>query len=514
MWEYPGPLRPEYTQSKQQAEATESKTDTLRALINELEDLKRSVGGADGGSVDPAQEIAAEDEASVHQQTLRLAYAATQDAARDDVGDGERAQLAGFFSVLAAGAGCGKVDEKLAHTAAETARHLRRFAARDGAKAPQLAGIEEASYADIAGIVDRMLGGQSSSGSTQAAARDAQAVRVPKIAAMTVNPGTASAEDSEFSVQVVVPPGGLSFIASAEIVNGSDGEEAADGVSMPEPAHGGTEAAAAGGGFAQPVRALTQPVAAGEGGAEVSMPVPVDHAATAPAGHAPSGFDAAQGGWAAATSAGAASLAASGAYGMLPMPYPPHMGMQCAYLPPPMYSMPGMGVGPALNATASARGSPAGEAGLAGEMWAGRGGDKPEATQPPAPMVPDLYQQQAMLAGGYMYPHVDASNLSTAATGGSENNGSENSDAASNGGSLYLAEGAARGAEYGQAPQYMWPQEPKHAPPAYGYQQGHQGHQGQAGYRRRGSGSGAQAGQRDRRGHHGSYHHRQRSRRG
>ncbi|KAJ2288851.1 hypothetical protein IWW55_006419, partial [Coemansia sp. RSA 2706] len=85
-----------------------------------------------------------------------------------------------------------------------------------------------------------------------------------------------------------------------------------------------------------------------------------------------------------------------------------------------------------------------------------------------------------------------------------------NSDAASNGGSLYLAEGAARGAEYGQAPQYMWPQEPKHAPPAYGYQQGHQGHQGQAGYRRRGSGSGAQAGQRDRRGHHGSYHHRQR----
>ncbi|KAJ2787714.1 hypothetical protein GGI15_000485 [Coemansia interrupta] len=178
-----------------------------------------------------------------------------------------------------------------------------------------------------------------------------------------------------------------------------------------------------------------------------------------------------------------------GMYGGMPMPFPPHMAMQYGYAPPHMYGMqsispvggavvvpPGMG-GPGSEAKPSS--VPPRDSSVSGvgepqkqqqqqmgeEMWMSGNGSEAVSrlsTHTPTAAVPgfqnvsvtppvigsiagiDPYQQAmaaaAAAAAGYgvsspyMYPHIDASNLSTAATGGgSENNESINSvESASN----------------------------------------------------------------------------------
>ncbi|KAJ1881494.1 hypothetical protein LPJ57_001579, partial [Coemansia sp. RSA 486] len=133
---------------------------------------------------------------------------------------------------------------------------------------------------------------------------------------------------------------------------------------------------------------------------------------------------------------------------------------------------------------------------------AGAGGLQGIPATPPPPLA-GTYQHPAMAAPGYpmttpfMYPHVDASNLSTAATGGgSENNDSVNSaDTASNRGSgggvssrpnsmhyLQVTPDGQRGfvqamgmAEYPQNAPYIWPQQQAelhhHQHPHHGHNQ-------------------------------------------
>ncbi|KAJ2359008.1 hypothetical protein GGF43_000422 [Coemansia sp. RSA 2618] len=489
--------------------------DAMRAVARELEELS-GLARADEAE-ERGRRAALDAEAEVHWQALRLACAAKREPAGAFAGAEEQAKVDVFYGMLANGVS-GRGDEKLELGAAEVAQHLRLYTARDAAQIPGL----EFSYAEVAGAVDRATGPEA------AEAPPAQAVRAPKIAALTVDPGTARAEDSEFRMQVVVPPGGLTFVASAEIANGADEATDAPAASVPTesapivlPEQGEDPAAAL----------VPASIPAEQGAGAVTMPsVPTEHAESAaamaampvapahtgaggpiPVGYA--GFGAPPGGvnsWVAATT-GSMSMSA---FGMMPLPYPPHMTMQCGPGYPHMYGVPGTG-----SNGSPANGSPAAEAGMgaaqagmgSSDMWAGGKAEKAGADM----LMPhaDYPPQQPMLAGysvsaPFMYPHMDASNLSTAATGGSENTGSVNSVESAS---------SRQGPEYPAPGQYMWPQQENKQ--AYAYtqqqqQQQQQQHQQQQqqnyqGYRRRGSGSnGSGPNQRDRRGHNG--YHRQR----
>ncbi|KAJ2156502.1 hypothetical protein GGF46_005147 [Coemansia sp. RSA 552] len=624
-----------------------SRVAMLRAAVKELEELSRSVSAAESGTNASAKQRqqGADADVEVHRQTLRLACAASSEATGgQDVGDDERAKLAGFYGMLVAAAkGDAELDEKLSLTAADIADHLRLFAGRDRAQVSGIKGIADVSYAELAGIVDRSLGSDTDNGAVRRSrGADSQAVKMPMLKSMSVNPSEGpGTEDGDFSAQVVVPPGGLSFIASAAVVNGSDGEEAGDDaevpeVPMPAPVHHEGESKDGGadservGGFTHPTKSFVSALEVDKeeqapektdtdkGDASVralaTAAVQVDNAAVS-APPLPSGYNAfgappagVAPNWSVAGST-TAGVVAPGTYGMMPLPYPPHIAMQYGYMPPHMFSMPAMsGVaatggpsGAGSNASPSARASPVvvdpvaaavpsgnNNGGIVpghpaqGEMWAlgigaknhpGEGGGVAAssngnhpvvagATMPglegaPTPPVmmsmpgSDPYQQNMALAAAaagftmnppFMYPHIDASNLSTAATGGSENNGSVNSvDSATvrTGSSGGRAEQApqpqqvpdgTRGLvhpEYSQAMQYMWPQQQQQQQQAelakyssYGYIQQPQAYPQQhpppppaqqyyqnQGYRRRGSGSNSSGSNQQRRGGNSGYHH-------
>ncbi|KAJ2799888.1 hypothetical protein H4R21_003391, partial [Coemansia helicoidea] len=143
----------------------ETETAALQELIGELEELAMQAAGS---ARDPDHEV------RVHHQTLRLAHAATA-GDKTSVGDAERAALAGFYGMLIAGVQAGELDEKLCPVAGDVSRHLRLLAARSTALAPDAAG--GATYAEIAGTVDRVLG-----------ASGPPAVRMPKLASMSLAP--------------------------------------------------------------------------------------------------------------------------------------------------------------------------------------------------------------------------------------------------------------------------------------------------------------------------------------
>ncbi|KAJ2481984.1 hypothetical protein IWW56_001367 [Coemansia sp. RSA 2131] len=504
--------------------STGDEGNVLHAVAKELDDLSILAG------TDEAEErgrrAALDAEAEVHRQTLRLAYVATLEfTGKSTAETEERAKVSSFYCMLVAGVG-EKEDEKLALGATEIAQHLRLFAAGDVSQIPGL-GL---SYAEVANVVDEAVRPD-----TAATPLSAQTVHAPKIAALTVDPGTARAEDSEFRMQVVVPPGGLSFIASAEVVNGLDEVKdvpvPTEPVSLTQPEtlveQVETTAATASepaeqGEVVAAVTATVAPTEQADGSTAMMMPVAADHTGMGgpiPAGFA--GFGAPPGGansWAATT--GAMSAAA---FGMMPLPYPPHLAMQCGYLGPHMYGMPG-----AVSNGTPSNGSPAvAEAVVMGAVQAGMVSSEMWAAGKAGPEVlmahADYPPQQPMVAGysvsaPFMYPHMDASNLSTAATGGSENTGS-----------VHSVESASsrQGPEYPAPTQYMWPQQDSKQ--AYGYPQQppqaqashhqqqppqasqHQPHSQQSvqGYRRRGSGSNSSgSNQRDRRGDNG--YHRQR----
>ncbi|KAJ1753231.1 hypothetical protein LPJ79_000510 [Coemansia sp. RSA 1821] len=556
---------------------------SIQALVSDLDEISSMVNAAASGMFKRQETSAAEtrgrqqaldDEAQVHYQTLRLTYAAALPEAKISHPQVQSAVVK-FYAMLTAGIASEKPDEKLSLGAMDIAQHLRSFSSRKDTLVSEWPELESVSYQQLAASVDQLLKAPTAEPALAKSIGKSQAVKMPKIAALTVDPGSARSEDSEFSMQVVVPPGGLSFIASDDIVEGTDDKDKsgtkqeAPAASMPEPTqpiaaekHDSGESRKVGG-FAHPTKMLAEPTAGAkaaveEGGSElaaannaVSMPVPNE---SAPTGHQhPGGFGvfgmpmagAAGPGWTAAAT-GASGVSVPGAFGMMPLPYPPHIAMQYGYLPPHMYNMPGpnsVGMAAATTGTPIS-GSPAAAsavlattmppvAGMA-ESWAkgqqlpmgnveagnnktamiGHGAE-PNAMVQQA-MMPgiDMYHQQMMMGGGgaFMYPHVDASNLSTAATGGSENNESLHSvELGSNSSrptSMHLQQqqpqqqqpqaevvAEARGLanpEHRQqaASSYMWTPQEKQAPqqPAYGYsyQQPYYQH---SGYRRRGSGS-------------------------
>ncbi|KAJ2454224.1 hypothetical protein EV183_001709 [Coemansia sp. RSA 2336] len=566
-----------------------SRGDCVQALISDLDEISNMVNVVSGmlkrqgiGAAETSgHRQVLDDEAHVHYQTLRLAYAAALPEASTSHSQAQSV-VGKFYTMLTADIAGEKPDEKLSPSTMDIAQHLQSLCSRKDTLVPGWTEPESVSYRQLAEAVDQLLKPSTAEPASAKSTGKSQAVKMPKIAALTVDPGSARSEDSEFSMQVVVPPGGLSFIAADDAVEGADDKDksytkqAAPMSSMPEPTqstaadkHGSDEGHKVGG-FAHPTRMFAGPTAsakaaAEEGGSElagannaVSMPVPDDNA---PMGHQHAGgfgvfgmpmAGAAGPGWTAAAAAAAAATGASGvsvpgAFGMMPLPYPPHIAMQYGYLPPHMYSMPGpnpVGMAAAAATTGTpASGSPAAAnavlattmppvAGMA-ESWAKgqlpmgnmeAGGNKaamiehgaePNAMVQQA-MMPgiDMYHQQMMMmmggGGTFVYPHVDASNLSTAATGGSENNESLHSvELGSNSSrptSMHLqqqqqqppakAVAEARGlasSEHRQqaaASSYMWtPQEKQVAQqPAYGYsyQQPYYQH---SGYRRRGSGS-------------------------
>ncbi|KAJ2759668.1 hypothetical protein IWQ57_006495, partial [Coemansia nantahalensis] len=145
--------------------------------------------------------------------------------------------------MLIAGVQAGELDEKLCPVAGDVSQHLRLLAARSTALAPDAAG--GATYAEIAGTVDRVLG-----------ASGPPAVRMPKLASMSLAPDGPSAEDGDFRVQIVVPPGGITFIAAPAIVDGcdGDGDDDTQTAAMSAPVHADEDASdKAAGGFAHPL---------------------------------------------------------------------------------------------------------------------------------------------------------------------------------------------------------------------------------------------------------------------
>ncbi|KAJ2083108.1 hypothetical protein H4R24_001083 [Coemansia sp. RSA 988] len=555
-----------------QESAAPSKATMLRAVVKELEELGQSIGssaatvaaGVKTGNEGPrighgGAQKRRDGEVSVGVQTLRLAYAATDGLAKYGalcISDSEQCKLAEFYGMLLAGVGIGATDEKLSLAPAATAKHLRLLALREVAT---VIGMEEATdYAELSGIVDRVLecanGGYGGDKATQLAsvapdvrAANSQAVIMPELKCMAIQSDGSDAEDGNFNGHVVMPPGGISFIASADIAEGTDSEEAdenevaadaaveesqrsapvevSSGVVMPLPVEVGDSSGIAEkhvGGFAHPFPANGQATAAvpNEGGESVGAADNSQSNGTAIATLAPTdshprengvtvpppvgfgGYGAPPTGimpnWTTTTAPAGAGAVASpisgvpGGFGMMPMLYPPHLAMQYGYLPPHMYNMPGVnaaGVGanpphsvqtppmggdaPAVVAVepAAQRAPPPAGAGPGpgpgaahGEMWGAdakgavasvAGGEEAVLGGHPPPMgstraldgVPappmmlsmpssDPYQQAMAMAAAtagfamnapFMYPHIDASNLSTAATGGSENNDSVNS---------------------------------------------------------------------------------------
>ncbi|KAJ2401622.1 hypothetical protein GGI23_001271 [Coemansia sp. RSA 2559] len=236
-----------------------AKVATLRAIVKELEDLHKAVGGT-GAVVDRrglSSALISEDK--VHQQTLRLVYAATRCAAPVD--DAQRVALDAFFELVLADAKhehAGRlVDEKLSalgDNTVATAKHLRRLAQRDKAAVDGLVGVPAAvAYEELARIIDQALApstrsqalGHATGADTRpllregmAQAAESQDVKIPKPTSIFVrNSGDGcdggDSDGEGFNTTVVVPPGGLTFIASAELVDDSDPEDAAD-ASVPQ----------------------------------------------------------------------------------------------------------------------------------------------------------------------------------------------------------------------------------------------------------------------------------------
>ncbi|KAJ1947394.1 hypothetical protein GGF37_000466 [Kickxella alabastrina] len=641
-------------------EAMVASIDTLRALVQELGYL--SGPATNGGEHDEKEHIASIDraieeqvreqtlasEALVHQQTLRLVSAVNEKLPRvdaDAVADGDRTVLVGFYRLVLAGVG-DYVGDEVSFPPLVAINHLRQLSQRaldpvDGLIL-MAGGVESVvvSYAKIAAIVDSVVATPTVDVEAPllvtGQVRSVSGVKMPKLIPLFMQNDAGSEEaDIDFNTQVVVPPGGLTFIASAEMVEGSDsdslyGDDNEDtekhssapditvAMSMPEAVHVDISAqdpamnAAHVGGFVHPVKSLAQSIGQGVLGnvraeqvesesvaaaAAVSqvdmtsmvMPDPAAHpallleAALLPVGFNPYGVGhhaaaAAAGSipsWPAAEGTSAGSMG-PGMYGVMPMPYPPHIAMQYGYMPPHMYGMQTMspvagvappgaimpdGASPLVGISVSGSGggivpdhqqqkqiigavipgnppAPTAE----NDMWMGSnintiGGDsKPNqhmhgvsaldnisaapnvanvaGVAAPLPMMApminiDPYQHAmaaaaAAVSAGYamnspfMYPHIDASNLSTAATGGgSEHNESVHSlESLSNkgGGSrpsslhyppqphmLSNGEHQQRGfahAEYSMPPhtqegQYMWPQ---HQPQQQGDQHLHAKH--------------------------------------
>ncbi|KAJ1888257.1 hypothetical protein LPJ66_008667 [Kickxella alabastrina] len=645
-------------------EAMVASIDTLRALVQELEYLsgpatnggeheKEHIASIDRAIEEQVREQTLASEALVHQQTLRLVFAVNEKLPRvgaSAVADGDRTVLVGFYRLVFAGVGeC--VGDEVTLPPLVAINHLRQLAQRaldpvDGLIL-MAGGVESVavSYAKIAAIVDSVVAAPTVDAEAPllrpsvlvtGQVGSVSGVKMPKLVPLFMQNDAGLEEmDIDFNTQVIVPPGGLTFIASAEMVEGSDsdslyGDDNEDtekhgsapditiAMSMPESVHADISAqdpatdAAHVGGFVHPVKSLAQSIGQGvlgnvraeqvesesvAGAATVSqadttsmvMPDPAAHpallleAALLPVGFNPYGVGhhaaaAAAGSipsWSAAGGTSAGSMG-PGMYGVMPMPYPPHIAMQYGYMPPHMYGMqtmsPVAGVAPP-GAIMPDRASPLVGISVSGsgggivpdhqqqkqiigtvilgnppapttenEMWMGGnintiGGDaKPNqhmhgvsvldnisaapnvaniaGVAAPLPMMApminiDPYQHAmaaaaAAVSAGYamnspfMYPHIDASNLSTAATGGgSEHNGSVHSlESSSNRGggsqpsSLHYpphphmpsdGEHQQRGfshAEYSipphtQAGQYMWPQ---HQPQQQGDQHLHAKH--------------------------------------
>ncbi|KAJ1905974.1 hypothetical protein LPJ81_001615, partial [Coemansia sp. IMI 209127] len=414
------------SESRENADASataSAKVATLRAIVKELEDLHKAVGStsAVADKRGPSSALISEDK--VHQQTLRLVYAATRCAAPKD--DAQRVALDAFFELVLADAkhehAGGLVDEKLSalgDNTAAVAKHLRRLAQRDKATVDGLVGVPAAvAYEELARIIDQALAssarGQALGYATGADTRpllregivqaaESQDVRIPNPTSIFVSNsgGGCDGEDSDgegFNTTVVVPPGGLTFIASAELVDGSDSEDAADAfvpqlkdstrsepietkdsaieapaMVLPVPDMladasstriSGTERV---GGFASSTGKMPVEAASGdvpqhssivEPSLAMDMPTPAHGPANITGADAPpAGFNMYGGGppnWmpAATGPAGAAASATTGVpsmpgvYGMMPMHHymPPLAAMQYGgYFPPHMYGMPEM----------------------------------------------------------------------------------------------------------------------------------------------------------------------------
>ncbi|KAJ2012723.1 hypothetical protein GGI06_004060, partial [Coemansia sp. S85] len=154
--------------------------------------------------------------------------------------------------------------------------------------------------------------------------------------------GTELGGDSEFTAQVAIPPGGLTFIASAAVMQESD-DEAPASVDIAEIAEAMDEMRV--GGLVCPSAAKGLAVAEGSPSSVSADPAPAEGAIVPP----PSGFSVyGMESWAAPVSApvgeggGPAASAMAGMYGAMPLPYPlPHpLPMHCGFIPPLMYGVP------------------------------------------------------------------------------------------------------------------------------------------------------------------------------
>ncbi|KAJ2591522.1 hypothetical protein EV177_008876 [Coemansia sp. RSA 1804] len=514
--------------------------------------------------------------------------------------------------------------------------HLRRLAQRDRAAIAGIGGqaIGAVTYKELAGIIDQMLAPRarnqapgidakadapllSSEGAVQAG--EARCVDIPRPSSLFVGDDNSDSED--FNTTVVVPPGGLTFIASAELVDGSDAGDADNapafqplGTSskqsetkdasaavpsvifpVPQSPSNASSAIITGieraGGFAlspalPPVggvhpSVLQQSSSDNASSGPTEMPAPAHGPANimgsdAPpagfsvysahhAGAAPTWLSAAtgaQGPAAAGATTGIPSM--PGVYGIMPMHhFVPHLAMQYGgFFPPHMFGMPEMSpvAGSGSEGGLQPSGSGDGRSGakddqqqqqqqqlsdtaeaipaaiqqqqqqqqqqqviggamlgmpMDGSMWQAppapaqpqTGGSLGSSTPNP-PMLAGMASSESLyqhamaaaaagfsMAAPFMYPHADTTTLSTAATGGSDNNDSINSlDSASNrggssrpssihhytqysgsdAGSRGLAAQGANIAEYVPVTQYMWPQQPGGDPKhAHHHQQQH-----------------------------------------
>ncbi|KAJ2724340.1 hypothetical protein GGI07_002019 [Coemansia sp. Benny D115] len=702
-----------------QSHAAGGNVAVLCAVAKELESLigpgaaktntARGHDAGEGESMDVnahagTERQAVDDATCVLEQTLRLLYAIEAKT------PGDCAELAAFYRIVASDTGSASAaidSDALKNRLSQSMQHLRLLAQRSPAPVTDPTEQGQAvSYAAIATLVDSALdapakadrNSSSVSGALHQAKgsnylRDTKAglgVIMPGLQSVLAQIGSNAARDPEFNKQVAVPRGGFTFIASADIVNGSpesendcDEDDAMAGnvaasatyvdsvdisicVKMPDPIayaeDANTQDQSApikSSDDAEPAvkkRAVTtmdpspapEPVSASESAsacgpvsmpmamhifAPMTMPTPAHHGTAEAALVAPAAFrpydnanhPIATGSWPTTPNAAAAAAAAAtgvpSMFGMMPMPYSPHMAMPYGYLLPHMYGMPDMSPGvsvappgmdptrvPSAEEQLSAFGGmvmPAGPiAGTAlaqGEFWnagaidsaaansavtgakstppgAVSGSvDAASATKPAAPgglsnagvgtAAIDPYQAGIgalpvpgfNMASLFAYPQPDASNLSTAATGG----GSENNDSVNSVDSMSNRDGSSRTnpvrypqqampdgyqrwfaptavmAEYPQATHYVWPPQAEQSTPQAKYMQTmdshtgaglhhqgqnqsqsqsphhnqthnqYQGHQGQA-YRRRGSGSNSSgAGSNNNSNQHGGYnqHH-------
>ncbi|KAJ1993019.1 hypothetical protein GGI25_002536 [Coemansia spiralis] len=244
------------------------KVANLRAIVKELEDLYKSAtnAAADGSTAesDADQKVRPVDkqaignaekrgrnnalasEANVHHQTLRLVYAAIQGtvAGNDNndrhVSDGEHAKLAGFFALVLTGVESERkgvaADEKLSLSPSVAVQHLRLFAQRANKPVSGLGGSVASTYEELASIVDNTFSVAKSGNDdaktplkTGLSLSEPQGVKIAMPTSVFVSCNDTDVDDNDFNTTVIVPPGGLTFIASAELVDGPDDENSGEG---------------------------------------------------------------------------------------------------------------------------------------------------------------------------------------------------------------------------------------------------------------------------------------------